>query len=381
MLKRTTRNRTLCTKGVTEYEVKECCDHLLTGGKVVDVPTRLCKSVISTLTHMRKDALLHNRDGVAAKIDDILGEMKHGPQRYTMSQAERPNTVRTRSLNFNHNERDNNLRMTNKTLTRGAHVESVDSPTRQACTPVLKEKRKRECSRAHYPKSAVVDRTVDQCVEYELDSRRLSPRLLKVAELQRRLDEARGQYEHYRERAKGLRILHEQIREGAAADLDDRLTSAMLDYGSHVPTVLPLEFSKFSGKALDMRERERKSAHFRGYDDAQALRKESSKKEKEELQVLGQRFARSFTLQKKEMLRKQDQKRVAFDDLWTRKKEKTQREISAKMSELKRAVDHLERDLLEAQKAAGGEMVRIKNNERLVSTPVLGKPAASPRRF
>ena len=115
--------------------------------------------------------------------------------------------------------------------------------------------------------------------------------------------------------------------------------------------------------------------------DAQALRSEAVKREKEELDALSDRFARSFKLQRQQMLHKQDQKREAFKELWVRKKEKNQRSLNAKMSELKRAVEHLERDLVEAQRAAGAERTRIRNNERLVNTPVQGRPAATPRRY
>jgi hypothetical protein len=75
MLKRTMRNRVLHTADVTQLEVKEAIDSLLVGAKLADVPTRLCKSVISTMTQMRHDAILQRKDSLAAKMEVILGEL------------------------------------------------------------------------------------------------------------------------------------------------------------------------------------------------------------------------------------------------------------------------------------------------------------------
>jgi predicted RNase H-like nuclease (RuvC/YqgF family) len=156
----------------------------------------------------------------------------------------------------------------------------------------------------------------------------------------------------------------------------------MLDYGSHVPLSLPLEFSKFSGKVLDTRTKEQKSAHFKRYDDAAALRGEAVKKEKEELDVCTDRFARSFKLQRQRMVTTQDMSRTGFKDHWQVKKETQERMLTKQLMELKRAVEHLERDLAEAQREADDELKRIKNNERILNAvPVLGKPAATQRRF
>lgn len=376
MLKRSLRSRSLNDKGVSEYEVKELIEGLLRGDKVADVPNGLCKSVISQLTQMRKDALLQRKEGLAAKMDDILGELKHGPQKFMLTTTENPNMARTRTLSTASSTVHEPLKQAGKTLVRGARMDSVDSMTRQSTTPVLKGKGKREVSRAHYTKAPSVDRTVDGVVEYELDSRRLAPRLLKVQDVQRRLDEARQNYEMYRERAKVERIKYDQLEKAAEEELEDKLTQDMLDYGSHVPLSLPLEFSKFSGKVLDMRERERKSAGIRKYDDAHALRGESVKREKEELENNSAKFARSFTLQKQQMIHSQEQKRIAFKELWVRKKEKHQRDLRTRMMELRKAVENLEKDLMVAQQGAGNEMLRIKDNERLTALPVAGRPAA-----
>jgi hypothetical protein len=52
------------------------------------------------------------------------------------------------------------------------------------------------------------------------------------------------------------------------------------------------------------------------------------------------------------------------------------------LMELKRAVEHLERDLAEAQNEADTELRRIKNNDRILNAvPILGRPASTQRRF
>jgi hypothetical protein len=155
----------------------------------------------------------------------------------------------------------------------------------------------------------------------------------------------------------------------------------MLDYGSHVPKDLPLEFSKFSGKVLDTREREHKSALTRQYEDASALRKEAVTREKEELGALSDRFAKSFRLQKQHMLKKQALKREAFEDLWVRKREKNERVLTKEVLDLKLLVRNLERELQEAKDAEAAELRRIRDNERIFSTPVVARQAAAPRRF
>ena len=380
MLKRSLRTRTLNAPGVSDAEVQDAIEALLKGSKPRELPTHLCKSVISQLTQMRKDALLQKRDALAAKMDDILGELQYGPQKYVYQTIEEPNLTRSRTI-VSASADTNRLKQTGKTLVGGARFESVDSPSRQAVTPILKTKRVKQLSKANYEKSRNLDRTVDGICEYELDSRRIAPRLQKVEALQKKLDDARAELEHYKQRAKQERLRYEALEKAAEEDLDERLAMDMLDYGAHAPTSLPLEFSKFSGKVLDMRVRERKSAGIRKYDDAAALRTEAVKKEKEELQALSERFIRSYQLQKQEVLRKQGLKKAAFKELWIRKSEKNQREIAAKMRELKVAVTNLEREVADAQMSAGAELTRIRNNERLVNTPVTGKQAASPHRF
>jgi hypothetical protein len=381
MLKSTMRTRSLHTADVTDEQVKEAIEGLLHGNKVADLPTYLCKSVISTLTQERKDALLRREDALAARMDDILGELQRGPNRWLPDTARDPHVMR--SLTFVKPTAETfRMTTTTKALGRGAKLESFEIPDRQGATPLLKTKRTRVVSRASYPKSKDVDFAIDRVVEYDLDSRRVAPRLLKIQDLQKKLDDARGQYEACRERCRNIRLQSEAIRADAEDKMEDKLNDAMLDYGSHVPISLPLEFSKFSARALDTRMKEQKSAHFKRYDDAAALRGEAVRQEKEELDTLTGRFARSFNLQRQRMVTTQDMSRTGFKDHWRVKKEQQERILTKELMDLKRAVEHLERDLGEAQDEADAELRRIKNNERILNAvPVLGKPASTQRRF
>jgi hypothetical protein len=381
MLKRSMRTRTLNTPDVTDEQVKETIEGLLRGDKVADVPNHLCKSVISTLIQDRKDALLRREDALAGKMDDIIGELQRGPHKWLPDTAREPHVVR--SLTFIKPTAETfRINTTTKELGRGAKLESFDIPDRQAATPALKTKRSRVVSRASYQKSKSVDFAIDRVVEFDLDSRRIGPRLLKVQDLQKKLEDAKAQYDACRERCRAIRIQSEEIRADEQDKMEEKLRDEMLDYGSHVPLSLPLEFSKFSGKVLDTRTKEQKSAHFKRYDDAAALRGEAVTKEKAELDVLTDRFARSFKLQRQHMVTTQDMSRSGFKDHWQVKKETQERMLTKQLMELKRAVEHLERDLAEAQNEADEELRRIKNNDRiLTAVPVLGKPAATQRRF
>jgi hypothetical protein len=367
---------------VSAGEVEDAIDGLLHGAKVSALPTYLCASVITTMTQMRKEALLAKEDGLAAKMDDILGELKHGPQQYRIDLAAPPEETRARTLSRGLSPEHERIDRHSKDLVRGrVRFESVDIPTRQASEPHLKTRNVREISRARYGKSGEIDRTVDHMVEYEVDSRRLGPRLMKVEEAEKRLAEAKARYERCRAECRTKRTHHDLLRDDAKETLESDLTTQMLDYGSHVPTSLPLEFSKFSGKVLDTREREWKSAKTRKYDDAAALRREAVKREKEELGVLAERFTRSFHLQKRHVLKKQELKREAFDDLWVRKRAKNERVLTKEVLDSRLAVQNLTRKLQEARDAEAAELHRIRENERILSTPVSSKPAAAPRRF
>jgi hypothetical protein len=162
--------------------------------------------------------------------------------------------------------------------------------------------------------------------------------------------------------------------------LEEALDNEMVEYGTHVPTSIPLEYSKFSTKILDMRERERKAAWFRKYDDAVELRKQVHQRERQELDAMNGRFARSYALQKKEVVRKQGVRKDAFQDHWDRKRDDTERPAVRQIEQTGRAESHWERDLTDARGALGAECRRIENNERVVSTPVVARQAAT-RRF
>jgi hypothetical protein len=335
------------------------------------------------MTAMRKDAILERKDGLAAKMEDILGELRHGPQRYLPDTPEPPVNFRSRSLAAPLDAQTTRLAQTAKQLVSGARMDSVDIPLRQGAEPVMKTKRVRQVSRTNYPKSQDLDRTIDTCIEYEIDSRRLAPRLLEVAGFEEKLDDARQRFDAARQRGRFTRQQFDAIREDAENKLEDKLNDEMLDYGSHVPRSLPLEFSKFSGKLLDVRERQRKSAWFRRYDDAGALRKEALQKEKDELNACTDRFTRSFKLQRQHVLDKQEEKRNGFQDFWVRKKQQCDRKIAKELSDLRYAVEHWDRDVGHSKRSASCEMGRIRTNEKAATAalPVQSRAAATQRRF
>jgi hypothetical protein len=104
---------------VSAGEVDEAIDRLLHGGKTSNLPTYLCASVITTLTQMRKEALLAKEDGLAAKMDNILGELKHGPQRYRIDLAAPPEETRARTLSRGISAEDERIDRHSKDLVRG----------------------------------------------------------------------------------------------------------------------------------------------------------------------------------------------------------------------------------------------------------------------
>lgn len=374
MLKRSLRTRSLHDSSVSDYQIDQAIEGLLKGDPVEGLPPRLCKPILTTMRQMRKDAILQRRDGLASKLDEIMGELEHGPSPYLVDTPENPNNIRSRALAAPPGPEYNRLMTTGTQLVQGAKLETVDIPTRQAVTPILKTRRQTEVSKYHYPQSRDIDRTVDQCIEFEMDSRRLGPRLLKVQEIERKLDDARAKYEDCRQNCRVKRQQFEELKKAAESDLEEKLKDEMLEFGSHVPTSLPLEFSKFSNKVLDARVKERRSAQIRKYEDAAAIRKEAVSRERSELDTLSERFNRSFKLQRQNQLAKQEQKRASFQALWQRKSERNEAEIQKKLLELKRTVDHLEQELIEAQGSSRNELNRIKKNERIVSTPVAARP-------
>jgi hypothetical protein len=146
--------------------------------------------------------------------------------------------------------------------------------------------------------------------------------------------------------------------------MEDCLKDEMLDFVSHVLVSLPLEFSEFSAKLLDVRERERKEGWFGRYDDAAAHHMDALRTERDELDATSNQFARSFKLQRGELLRKEDQRRAGFEMSWQKKTEQTAREAARELAELKRAIEYWEKDHAEAKKGAAAELDRIRNNKQ-----------------
>ena len=379
--RRALRQRPLHDGRYTDAEIEETIDGLLRGDPVAALPTDICQAVVTTMTQMRKDALLQKRDGLAAKLEIILNELKYGPDKFENDTPGKPELYRSRNVQFIPtnsqivNADNKSLKRTSTTLMRGARLTTVDIPTRQNVEPVLKTRRVTQVSRTNYTKSSQIDRTVDNIIEYDLDSRRIAPRLLKVQEIEAKLADCRAKYEDARQRMKVKRQQYEELEKAEAEKLEHELKDQLLDFGSHVPTSLPLEYSKFSNKVLDARVREHRSAQIRKYDDAQAIRSEALKREKQELEQLSERFTRSFKLQRQFLLKKQDERRESFKILWKRKMEKNEQDCARTMAEMKQAVENLERELAEARRACGKEIGRIRNNERINSTPTASKAA------
>jgi hypothetical protein len=127
---------------------------------------------------------------------------------------------------------------------------------------------------------------------------------------------------------------------------------------------------------LDLRERQRKSAWFRRYGDADALRSDAVGRERAELEALARRCARSFGLQRREADRRQQRRRRVFADHWGQKGEQAEAEAAKELS-----VRHLERGVADAEAAGAAELRLISRNERLASTPMAARQAATHRRF
>jgi hypothetical protein len=205
--------------------------------------------------------------------------------------------------------------------------------------------------------------------------------LLKVQDLEMKLEEARAANEMARRKFGRVRRGFREIRENEAGRLEEELGDELVEYGRERPTSVPLEYSKFSSKVLDMRERERKAAWFRQYGKAEEIKKEVHRKERQELESLNGRFVRACALEKKEVVRKQERRRDAFQDHWDRKKERNERATAREIEETEKAVGHWERQLAEAQRALEAECGRIENNERIVSTPIAARPTARSWRY
>ncbi|OHT00637.1 hypothetical protein TRFO_32664 [Tritrichomonas foetus] len=169
------------------------------------------------MTQMRKDALLQRRDGLAAKLEIILNELKYGPDKFENDTPGKPDLYRSRNVQYIPtnstiiNVDEKRLKRTSTTLMKGARLTTVDIPTRQQVEPILKTRRVTQVSRTNYTKSDQIDRAVDNIIEYDLDSRRIAPRLLKVQEIEARLADARSKYEEARQRMRAKRQQYEEL--------------------------------------------------------------------------------------------------------------------------------------------------------------------------
>ena len=371
MLKKEARNRVLTEPGINRNEVLEAIDDLLYHKKSPDnLPPHIVKSVMSELNSRRKDAILHHKDSEAAKIDDLLGQLTYGPMKYQCDTPENPRNKRARDISVVTSKSDP-LYQTGSQILKGTSFQTVDSSTRQAIEPLLKSKRIKQIARSRYAKSLNIDHTVDNMIDYSNDSRRLGPRLQKVQEIQKKLDVAREEYAQARAQYQNQRQTFNQIQEVAKEELEISLKDELVELGSHIPNTLPLEYSKFSGKTLDARERSYRAAQIRKYDDAAAIKKEVLQRERDELEANNEKFVRSYNLQKQKI---QDRKRESFDILWQRKRDKAEWAIQQTMLQKKRAVENLERQLEDAQSNANQEIGRIKNNQRVLYTPLNSRP-------
>jgi hypothetical protein len=102
---------------------------------------------------------------------------------------------------------------------------------------------------------------------------------------------------------------------------------------------------------------------------------EGLRREMDELDANSNRFARSFKLQRGELPCKQDQKRAGFEKKWQRK---TAREADIELAQLRRAIEHWERDFAEAKTSAAVELGHTRNSDRVAPIHLQGRPVASP---
>jgi len=362
-MKRSLRAKPLTGSSEADYEVNEIINDLINGLPVSQIPAELTQKVITVMTSKRKNAILQRKDSLASKYEKILSELKYGPNKFAYGFTESPEVIRSRSLVKSRAIQDPNLFKTVDNVMGGLKIKDIDPVSRQQIVPVLKTQRTMEISRQNNPTSRCIDEKIDQCDEYSIDSKRLAPRLLKVAAIEEKLHRARDDYERMRLKVHNQRQEYEALEAAAAEEMEKRIKDDMLEYGSHVPTSIPLEFSKVSSKVLDLNERSIKAAQLRKYEDSDSLRKEAHRIERKELDQQNEKFIKSFKLNKQQMLKKQDEKRACFREIWRRKKDKVTREINEKLLHCRKAIENLEKELEYAQMSAGKEVMRIKVNE------------------
>lgn len=353
--------------------MEQMIETLIKGGSTDDIPPECTQDLITVLTAKRKDCLLHGQDSRAARMEVILSELKTGPKKFEIDCPGDPITtrslklVKTRSLGV---DRANLVR---KEIIHGKRASEIDPTSRQTVMPSMKESRQLKVSRINYKSSSNYDHAIDNLNEYCVDSRRLGPKFMKVDEISRRLDEARKHYNEVRMKVHVQRQQYDALEAAAADELEKKLADEALEYGSHVPQTLPLEYSKFSENALNLRQRQQNAAKLRMYEDAESFSKQALALEKKQLQQHNEQFERAFNLNKKYLNGKMDEKRTCFREIWRRKKEKVTRDTQQELKQAKKAIENLERELAEAQGSASAEMRRIKANERVAYTPVAAR--------
>lgn len=369
MRPRSLRARFLTGNFQSDRDCEEIVEGLLKGNSVDNIPPRLVHKVITIATAQRKDCIIQGRDATAAKLDVILSELKSGPNKYLPDTPANPIKTRARSMVLSRGVdfRTQQLSQTESTLIGGARARDIDSVSRQCVKPVMLKDRVLQVSRQDYHMSHKIDGAYDNVVEYSVDSRRLGPKLQRVQALQKKLDDARASYDHCREVVHFQRQQYEALESAAEEELEDRIKADLLEFGSHVPTSLPLEYSKVTNRVLNLREREVKASRIRYYDDATSFRKEATKLEKEQLQHQNELFVRAFNRNRAYKLKKQEDQRDCFREIWRRKKEKVSRDTRMQLAQARTAVENLERELADATKECNKEMERIRRDEAIAA--------------
>jgi len=363
MLKRTLRKHPLHDSFIGSQEVQDIVQSLLEGGSINNVPSNLLPQVISALTSRRKTALLHNQDSVAEKIDAILGEITHGPNSVPI--ATKASSVRNRSLTVAPEVEV----VTRNLISGGERIDSIDPVTRNQVPKSLRNHRILEVSKGNYNVSRSIDQQIDSCHEYNTDSRRIAPLLIRIQEIEKRLSDSRAKYEEIRASCHKKLQHYTQLEKAAEDELDAKLNSELVEYGSKLPTTLPLEYQKFSSKVLDKREKELKSAQVRLYDDAKANHNAALELEKEELRRNNDLFTKAFKMNREVLLKSQQQKREGFKEIWRRKKDKVTSELNQEIQQAKKAMENLEKEKENAKMAYDIEVARIKNHQKQLGKP------------
>ena len=360
MLKTSLRMHPKMDKFIGQPEVQEAIDSLIRGAPVDSVPVSLKHQVISGLNARRKDAILHHQDALSNKLDIIIGEITKGPDKFVFDGPVDPRkTVKARTMD---SPETTKLKQTTTRLLKGENtVADIDVYSRERVGPFLKTNRVLELSRANYNQSSNIDRQLDSCHQYSMDSRRLAPKLQQVSAIEKKLADARRHYEETRRSCYQRRKEYTELEKAAEIEMEKKLSAEMLEHGSHLPTSLPLEYQKFSSKVLDAKEKEEKGARLRMYDEAAANRHYRFQLEREEIERNNEAFARAFKANKEVLIKSQQQKREGFKEVWRRKKDKVTAELAAEMEQARRAVENLERELAYAKNAEYAEMNRIRS--------------------